>query len=75
MKIRLIDDWRATLKHWSTWAQAAGAAAMVGAEAIKEGWAFVPADLRDTLPYANLVALLIFAAGLMAKFIRQKPNG
>ena len=75
VRARLRDDWRIVLKHWSTWAQAIGATAMIGAEAIKEAWVWVPGDLRATLPYANLVALMLFGVGLFAKFVKQKPHG
>ena len=75
IKDRLTDDWRAVCKHWSTWAQAAGAFAMVGAEVVKEAWMYMPTDLRATLPYTNLIALGLFSAGLLAKFVKQKPHG
>lgn len=78
-KLRLIEDCRAEWHKVSTWITAA-ALAIYGAllaspELAVQVWQMLPDDLRAAFPYQDKLALILFGAIFLAKFVKQKPRG
>jgi hypothetical protein len=60
----LIDEWKSAHKLWSIRISALSAAIMAS-------WTYLPADLRDNLPYANQLAAGLFLSTLIARLMVQ----
>ena len=78
-RLSLIEDCRAEWRKISTWLTAA-ALAVYGAllaspDLAVQAWHLLPEDLRSAFPYQDKLALILFGAIFLAKFVRQKPRG
>jgi hypothetical protein len=77
-KLGLIEDCRSEWRKFSTWITAV-AIAVFGAllaspELAMSAWQMLPDDLRSSVPYQDKIALGLFVAIFLAKFVRQKPK-
>lgn len=70
--MKLIEDWRAALRAYSTWALGAVAA-------LPALWLQVPAEVKALIPAQDVgkIAAIIAVAGLVGRFIDQTatPEG
>lgn len=68
--MKLIDNWRATLKAYSTWALGA-------VVAIPTIWLQVPDELKALIPAQGMakITVLVAVAGLIGRFVDQKHEG
>jgi len=66
---RLIDNWRETLRAYSTWALGAVAA-------IPALWLQVPDEVKALIPAQGMakITVLIAVAGLIGRFVDQAPQ-
>ena len=72
-----MDNFKAVLRHWSTWLIAAALAALVAAQTWPDGiiqtWAWLPDSVKTMIPAdygQNIAKLLLLLAGI-SKFIKQ----
>lgn len=74
--MKLIDEWTRAHKLWSVRLNAAGMAILALPSIAQEVWGQLPPDLRSVVPHAPQIALAMFAAGIVARVIRQdKKDG
>ena len=66
---RLIDNWRETLRAYSTWALGAVAA-------IPALWLQVPDEVKALIPAQGMakITVLVAVAGLIGRFVDQAPQ-
>lgn len=78
-RLRLIDDCRSEWRKFSTWitalALAAFGALVASPDLALSAWQMLPDDLRSAVPHQDKIALGLFGAIFLAKFVRQKPKG
>lgn len=70
--MKLIDNWRAALRHYST-------IALSTAAGLQGMWAGLPDAVRDDLPKSvgqavAWITLAIALGGLVGKFVKQPPK-
>ncbi|MBO9602533.1 MAG: hypothetical protein J7496_08505 [Novosphingobium sp.] len=71
MKLQLIEGWRHAWRFWSVRLNGAALTILSGITIVSDTWNSMPQDLRAYLPYAQGVSLVLFAAGLIARFVSQ----
>lgn len=75
--MRLVDDWRRAWRWSSVRLSALGALVMAVAEVAGSSWSALPPDVRDSIPHAQTIALILFVAVPIARiFTRgEKADG
>ena len=75
-KASVIDDWKDAWKWASVRTPALGIALMGAAEVLGSSWNGLPQDLRENIPHAQTVAMILFGVSLFGRLIKQQkgPN-
>ena len=71
IEARLIAEWRSAWRYWSVKLNGVGVLLLGATETVSGAWNSMPADLRAALPFMQKVALALFIAGLVARFVAQ----
>lgn len=71
LKINVIPNWRRAHHFLSVQLNAAGVALMGLVEYAKDAWGQIPQDLKGLVPYASKIALVLFLAGIVGRYINQ----
>jgi hypothetical protein len=58
--MKLVDDWRRAWRWSSVQLSAVGAVVMGAAEIAGSSWSALPPDVRDNIPHAQTIALVLF---------------
>ncbi|MFY9349305.1 MAG: hypothetical protein WBL20_16220 [Sphingobium sp.] len=69
--MKLVEDWRRAWRWWSVRLSALGALLMGVAEVAGQSWAGLPQDVRDQVPHAQTIALVLFMAAGLARLVKQ----
>ncbi|MDZ7894164.1 MAG: hypothetical protein U5M50_03900 [Sphingobium sp.] len=81
LRSRVIDQWRLGWRLWSVRLHAAALAlaALFAAapQAVLELWAMLPVEAKAAIPphFARWIPVLLGAAGIAARFVKQKGVG
>ena len=67
--MKLIDNWRASLRHYST-------IALTAASGVQGAWISIPNEIKENLPEiiahaVSWISLAIVVMGLFGKFVKQ----
>lgn len=75
LRARLIDDAGKWWRMWSVRLNGLGLLLLSASQILSESWSTMPPDLRAALPYANVISIVLFASGLLARVVVQKKLG
>lgn len=69
--MKLVNNWRRAWRWSSVRLSALGAVLMGAAEVAGSSWAALPPDVRDVIPHAPTIALVLFVLMPVARIFRQ----
>jgi hypothetical protein len=73
--MKLVDDWRRAWRWSSVRLSALGALVMAAAEVAGSSWSALPPDIRDSIPHAQTIALVLFVLMPIARiFTREEAS-
>lgn len=69
--MKLVNDWQRAWRWSSVRLSALGAVLMGGAELAGSSWAALPPDIRDNVPHAQTIALVLFVLVPLARIFTR----
>lgn len=72
MKLKLIEDWRKSWKLASVRLSLLGATLMVGAQIAGDTWAGLPVEVRNQIPHADTIAMVLFFLVPIARVLTKE---
>lgn len=70
--MKLVDDWRRAWRWASVRLSLMGAVLMGAAEVAGSSWSALPPEIRDSIPHAETIALLLFVLTPIARIFTIK---
>lgn len=70
----LIHEWQHAWKLWSVQLNAIGLGLMVFGEVMRDSWSVLPPSLADKIPHAEVIGMVVFALGIIARLTKQAPK-
>lgn len=74
VKLVLIDDWHRAWKYLSIQFSALGFLLMGAAEVLGSSWSGLPPDIRDKIPHAQTIAMVLFALTMLGRVVRKRDK-
>ena len=74
MKLKLIPDWKRSWKFASIRWNLLGVVAMGVVEFLNQTWQSLPSDVRDNLPHASKIALVLFVLSIIGRMLKKQEN-
>lgn len=68
---RLIDDWKQAWKLWSVQLSSLAFMVMLAAEILGSGWQQLPQEVRDNIPHAVTIGLVLNGLTILARIFNQ----
>lgn len=70
----LIDDWRRAWRFASVKFNLLGLAVMGASETLGQTWEGLPPGIKDRLPHASTIAMVLFALGLIGRILKKADH-
>lgn len=70
--MKLVNNWRRAWRWSSVRLSALGAVLMGAAEVAGSSWAALPPDVRDAIPHAPTIALVLFVLVPVARVFKRE---
>ncbi|QEM41180.1 holin [Pseudomonas phage Zuri] len=72
MKLKLIPEWKRAWKFASIRWNLLGVLAMGVIEFLNQTWQTLPPDIRDNLPHASKIAMVLFVLSIIGRMFKKK---
>lgn len=70
--MKLVTDWKRAWRWSSVRLSALGAILMGAAEVAGSSWSALPPDVRDAIPHAQTIALVLFVLVPVARILKRE---
>lgn len=71
-KLGLIEDWKQSWKFASTRINVVGLLTMGAAEFLGQAWSGLPSEIKDHIPHATTIAIILFALSMVGRIIKLR---